>query len=504
MASSPEKRGLQRYVLLPTAGFRAAADAFPAARRLFMTIASHPFLKMFSMPVPDLGAVKIKVVDSIHKDGAKLVEMTESDMRALRHKQPHLRLVPVVHYRPARMIRRIEEKAAPASARKKSGLALKVLTKGNGAPVAGAQVIAFTDFMRRSGAAGVTNGQGIVTLRLGGRSARIDRLYVYPARGLWSRLLRSTTIRNGQAIEVDPLDLAFSDFKDCLRHFYSGPARGDGAGVKVGVVDTGIDLRHPDLVVSGGRNTVVGEKPEDFGDNGQGHGSHVAGIIGARGAPPSGVRGVAPKASLFSYRVFGQDADGATNYSIAKALDWAANEDGCHLINMSLGGGAADEAIKEAIDEARARGAAVIAAAGNDDRGPVSFPALYLSSIAVSAMGRQGTFPSGSSEEGDVQEPFGTDPADFVASFSNIGPEIDVVGPGVGVVSTVPGGHAPMSGTSMACPAVTGFGARLLSDHPEILELGGPARSDAIMDLILKAARPRGFGRNFEGSGLPL
>jgi hypothetical protein len=118
------------------------------------------------------------------------------------------------------------------------------------------------------------------------------------------------------------------------------------------VIDTGI-AAHPDLVIDGGENTVVGEDPQDFGDNGDGHGTHVAGIIAARGTPPSGIRGLAPAVTLRSYWVFGKNAEGASNFSIAKAVDRAV-KDGCHLINMSLGGGPRDEATHSAIADARA------------------------------------------------------------------------------------------------------------------------------------------------------
>ena len=147
----------------------------------------------------------------------------------------------------------------------------------------------------------------------------------------------------------------------------------------------------------------------------------------------------------------------------------------------------------------------VIVAAGNDGRKPVSYPAMDDLAIAVSAVGRKGLFPAKSSESGDVAAPFGTDPKNFLAAFSNIGPELDVTGAGVGVVSTVPGGgHAPMSGTSMACPAVTGVLARLLANSPAVLSMPRNAsRADAIKTLLFAHAQSLGLGITNEGKGLP-
>jgi len=249
---------------------------------------------------------------------------------------------------------------------------------------------------------------------------------------------------------------------------------------------------------------VLLQLPDDWGDNGTRHGTHVGGIIAARGVAPAGRLGIAPGVCLRSYRVFGQDSQQASNFSIAKAIDRAV-ADGCDLINMSLGGGQPDELTSAAIADARAAGTLVIVAAGNDGRQPVSFPARDSGAIAVSALGRKGTFPAKSTERGDVSGPFGRDRKDFIAAFSNVGPEIDVIGPGVGILSTVPGGYAPMSGTSMACPAVTGVAARLLAGDRRIVRMKRDQdRSDAIAKAVFAAARDLGFGPEFQGHGLPV
>ena len=148
----------------------------------------------------------------------------------------------------------------------------------------------------------------------------------------------------------------------------------------------------------------------------------------------------------------------------------------------------------------------VTGAAGNDARAPVNYPAADPRAIAVSAMGRVGTFPAGAVQTGDVAAPYGTDKKNFIADFSNIGPEIALTSPGVGIVSTVPGGYAVMDGTSMACPAITGAAARLLSmpANASILAMPrGQARSDAMARILLQCAQRLGFGVEYEGQGLP-
>jgi subtilisin family serine protease len=441
--------------------------------------------------------VELLLLDSVGEYGAKLVEIAPASLSALRAHQPSLRLVPLAFYHPAVTPRlRVESRATAARAAAK--ILLRVVSRKGGAPVAGALVVAFTDFQDRVGAQGRTNAKGEVNLALGGAAVKLQRLYVYPERDFWPALKKNLSVRDGTSIGLAPLSLSYVD---CLRYFYGASSPRAGKGLKVGVVDTGI-AEHPDLDIDGGENTVVGEDKAEFGDNGLGHGTHVAGIVAAHGQPPAGIRGLAPAVALRSYRVFGKGSDSASNYAITKALDRAV-EDGCDLINLSLGGGPADEAIEAAIQYARAHGSLAIAAAGNDERRPVSFPASYSLSLAVSAMGRKGTYPSGTTQGGDVASPYGKDRKNFVAAFSNIGPELDLTAPGVGVISTFPGGYAALDGTSMACPAATGAAAAILSAHAELLGLPRDSnRSEALARAVLGRAKSLGFGSLYEGQGL--
>jgi subtilisin len=205
-----------------------------------------------------------------------------------------------------------------------------------------------------------------------------------------------------------------------------------------------------------------------------------------------------------SYRVF-PDVGGATNYDVMRAVARAALGE-CDILNLSLGTDHADPVVRHAVELARSKGCLVVVASGNDDRAPVNYPAAWPACVAVSALGEKGTFPDTSTEAAEIAKPFSKSNRNrFMAAFSNVGPEIDVTGPGVGVISTVPGGYAPMSGTSMACPAVAGFAAALLSRSPAIRSMPRTLeRAKALEELLFRSAQFQEMGRNYEGRGLPL
>lgn len=489
----------QQYVVLPPRGLRPRG---PAATRGLQTFLGSAQPGSFEVGRSGGGPVRCRVIDSIGHDGAKLIEATPHEALELRSAQPSVRIVPVVYYSSATVPRR--EVTAPVAASvapltSVEALTVRVVSDTDGAPAAGALIVAFTDVARRAGAQAVTDSGGRAQLALGGPSVRVERLYVYPGAAYWSLRRQAITLTDGADIKLHPLDLGYTD---CLRHFYRNVADDAGRGVTVGIVDTGV-AEHPDLVIEGGANTVAGEDGDDFGDNGAGHGTHVAGIVAARGMPPTGIRGVAPGVRLRSYRVFGRGQGRASSFAIAKAVDQAV-ADGCDLVNLSLGAGVPDPVISAAVEDARAGGSACIAAAGNSGRGPVGFPAADELAVAVSGLGRLGTFPDDAAEVDEITPPFGTDEADFIAGFSDVGPQIDLTAPGVAIISTYPGGHAALSGTSMATPAVTGVTARLLAGSAETLAAArDAARAEAIVALLIGSARDRGFPDSLEGHGLP-
>jgi serine protease len=212
-----------------------------------------------------------------------------------------------------------------------------------------------------------------------------------------------------------------------------------GAGVNVAIIDTGIDYNHPDLKdeYAGGYNEIT--KTNDPADD-NGHGTHVAGIIAAEDNA-LGVVGVAPNARIWSVKVLDSTGSGSTatiaagiNWVIAKKVDEIG---GNWIINMSLGicsdptntdcATAPPQAMVTACQKASDAGILIIAASGNDSTAgapkPVGYPASFSTVVAIGAV----------------------DSSSTIADFSNQGPELALVAPGVGVLSTYPVGQGTNS-----------------------------------------------------------
>lgn len=218
-----------------------------------------------------------------------------------------------------------------------------------------------------------------------------------------------------------------------------------GQGVKVCVVDTGIDEDHPDLQANivGGKN-FVGRRiidPTKWDDD-NGHGTHVAGTIAAVDNSV-GVVGVAPEASLLAAKVLDRKGNGYVSDVIA-GIDYCVSA-GANVVSMSLSADVHIQTMKDAVDVA-SQSVILVAAAGNDGSS-VDYPAAYDSVIAVGA----------------------TDSGDNLAYFSNVGPEIELVAPGVNILSTWKNGEFnTISGTSMATPHVSGVAALALETNPSM------------------------------------
>jgi len=214
-----------------------------------------------------------------------------------------------------------------------------------------------------------------------------------------------------------------------------------GSGVDVAILDTGIDYDHPDLVdnIAGGVNYTGlwfrdGSTHKFYWDDRNGHGSHCAGIVAASNNN-IGVVGVAPGASLWAVKVLGDDSSGYVS-DIIQGLEWCV-EHGIEVVSMSFAGDYS-ESLENACSTTNDAGVLLVAAAGNEYGGAVTYPAAHNSVIAVS----------------------GTSASDSIAGFSSVGPEVDFAAPAVNIKSTYKnGGYASSSGTSMACPHVAGVAA---------------------------------------------
>lgn len=493
----------RRYILLPKAGLRATRG--PALDTLLAMPLVRSTSEGASVTLDAARGRSVEIIDSAMENGPRLVRIDEDAAAALNDPGSPLRAVPEIEYRrpdlpppPATATAAVAITPTAASAASAAPTTVTVTctdgATGQGLP--GVEVVALTDDGARQ--RGWTDASGDLSLSLTGTN--IQRVVAVPPPGYWGAANGPIPMAPAVTLPLTPVDLSFTD---CLRHYYGSSKFDATAGVRVGVIDTGVGP-HTLLNLTGGSNTVTGESASDFAD-GALHGTHVAGMIGADGAPPQGLRGMAPGVEIQAYRVF-PPGGGATNYAILKALIYAANER-CDIVNLSLGGGPAEPIVAEAITDARNSGMLVVVATGNDGRQPVSYPAAYVGATAVTAMGRQGTWPAGSTEDGFVERPpnGSADPAEFMASFSNVGPQVAITAPGVGVLSTLPNNQfGPMSGTSMAAPAVAGAAACLLSGEPVIHALARDGtRSQAIANLVAANCTQRGFGQFFEGAGMP-
>jgi subtilisin family serine protease len=275
----------------------------------------------------------------------------------------------------------------------------------------------------------------------------------------------------------------------------SSTVSGNGSGdvnVDVAVIDTGI-YKHSDLNVVGGTNCSTG-KSTNYND-GNGHGTHVAGTIAAKDNN-FGVVGVAPGARLWAVRVLNSSGSGTWG-SVICGIDFVtANASTIEVANMSLGGtGSAgscnDGGLREAICNSVNAGVTYVVAAGNEsDDAANHVPAAYDEVITVSALadfdGVSGGLGSASCRP---------DEDDTLADFSNYGADVDIIAPGVCILSTWnDGGYNTISGTSMASPHVAGAAALFLSANPGV--------SPADVKDVLQAAASTNWDNSDDPDGV--
>lgn len=229
------------------------------------------------------------------------------------------------------------------------------------------------------------------------------------------------------------------------------------SNVIIAIVDTGIDYTHSDLAanyIQGGYDFINNDN-DPIDDNG--HGTHVAGIAAAVTNNGVGVAGIS-QSKIMAEKVLNDQGSGSYS-AVASGITHAANN-GAKVISMSLGGSFSSSTLLNAVNYAWSKGALIVAAAGNENSGKISYPAAYTNVIAVSAL----------------------DPGDSFAYYSNHGKKVELAAPGTDVYSTyLGGGYAYLSGTSMATPFVSGSAALVLSKN-------GSLTNKQVRDILDKTA----------------
>jgi thermitase len=251
----------------------------------------------------------------------------------------------------------------------------------------------------------------------------------------------------------------------------SFPATG---GVKVGIVDTGIDATHEDLagklVDCGHASTLFGTVSNGGCADDNDHGTHVSGTIAAKANNGVGVAGVAFNSSLSMCKALNAVGSGSTA-GVANCITWLSQR-GSKIISMSLGGGASST-MQTAVRNASNAGTLIIAAAGNDGDATLNYPAAYAEVVSVAA----------------------TDNRDARASFSNANSDVEIAAPGVNILSTKRGGgYVSFSGTSMATPHVAGVAALIWGKNPAFTAAQVRSKLDASVDDKGAAGRDTSFG----------
>jgi subtilisin len=273
--------------------------------------------------------------------------------------------------------------------------------------------------------------------------------------------------------------------------------------VKVAIIDSGCDNTHPQLThIREGVDLTNANDANGWTLDEISHGTHCAGVIAGLANDQRGIRGFAPGADVLILKVF----PGGRFSNLIDALDLCIERQ-VDVVNCSLGSGQMSEIVQRKLEEARQQGVACIVAAGNS-AGPVQFPATLPGVLSVSAVGQEKRFPPDSCHAQSLMPNSVGVNGVFPAKFSCFGPQIKVSGPGVAIVSTVPGGgYAAWDGTSMAAPHLTGLATLVLGHHPLFqgsLRTRSAQRVDALFQAIVAAATPMVADPLRGGAGLPL
>ncbi|MBN1204737.1 MAG: S8 family serine peptidase [Myxococcaceae bacterium] len=510
----PSKRQRSRFVISQLRAHHRTLDERQSARRAFddrFQQVLKPHVNVLADRAPDEQERRVLVVEAALEDLVRAGKELPPDTMI----EPELPRTPALAVPPVLKLWKTLHGPIPPPAAQGTALALEFTS--DGAPLRDASVILLLarvpsgpqDQPPATQIAGRTDAGGKVSLPYDPTAWFPHLVVVEPAGGAWSVVLQQP--RSGQRLEIPPLPrggpLGWW-------HLLMGATRYSeqlGTGIRVGVIDTGVGP-HPYLSHVRSVGAFLDgqwQRGEEAGLDARNHGTHVSGLIGARPPQDSGeYAGLAPGAELLMARVF-TATGGGNQGDIAHALDVLAASQ-ADLINMSLVG--EYSAIEQdAILSALQQGALCICSAGNQNGAPVGFPASNPECVAVSALGLMGTWAPDSiasmnlPSAPDRYTPQGL----FLASFSNVGPQVGCTAPGNGIISTVPATealpapYADMSGTSMSAPLTTGALAVLLSEDPVYRQLPRDwSRAAYARAALGRGARQLGLSPLYEGSGL--
>ena len=287
----------------------------------------------------------------------------------------------------------------------------------------------------------------------------VEPHYIYLTNGI-KRTSGQSRAQSDEESTFAPNDELFAAYQWNLPNIgtLKGWQLGKGSeAVKVAVIDTGVDLDHPDLAgrLAEGINLVDENAPPE---DDVGHGTHVAGIIAATVDNYEGVAGMSWYNQVMPIKVLDHTGAGST-YDVARGIIWAT-DNGASVINLSLGNYVDAEFLHDAIRYAYDRDVVLIAATGNDNTEDPGYPAAYPEVLAVSA----------------------TDSSKRRSVFSNYGDYLDVVAPGETIASTYfENQYAALSGTSMASPHAAALAAMIRSLNPDLT-------NEEVMDIMRKSA----------------
>jgi subtilisin len=298
-------------------------------------------------------------------------------------------------------------------------------------------------------------------------------------------------------VRLAPLDQAFPQFPSqppvgrglkAMRLDVLPAAQFDGRGIRVAVIGSGCHVGHRNLRhVSDGIDLLTSDQSRWKTDE-LGLGTHCAGIIGAADAG-SGVRGIAPRAHIVALKTLGPRVS-----DVIAALDQCIERD-LDIVCVPSGSDRHSVLLDQKVTQATQHGVACIAAAG-DTGGAVQYPARSPNVLGVSAIGWRAAFPSDSHHAYAMRDAGATADGYFAAKFSGSGPEVDVCGPGVAVVSSAPpDDFAAWDGTALAAAHVAGLAALILAHHPEFASSTAYARRSServvrLFEIIRGSALP--------------